>query len=96
MGRVPENAESIALVGGADDEVKGLRATMQLVTAAWSRVVSSQAWLTWLMGGNGVMAPVLPLLLSAELAKWRDHAWGAHAIRRRLRSGPGGAELAGR
>ena len=63
MGRVRENAESIAMVGGADDEVKSLRATMQLVTAAWSRVVSSQAWLTWLMGGNGVMAPVLPLLL---------------------------------
>ena len=36
------------MVGGADDEVKGLRATMQLVTAAWTRVVSSQVWLTWL------------------------------------------------
>ena len=65
LGRVRENAESIAMVGGADDEVKGLGATMQLVTAAWTRVVSSQAWLTWLMGGNGVMAPVLPLLLAA-------------------------------
>ena len=30
MGRVRENAESIAMVGGAEDEVKGLRATMQL------------------------------------------------------------------
>ena len=65
MGRVRENAESIAMVGGADDEVKGLRATMQLVTTAWTQVVSRQAWLTWLMGGNGVMAPVLPLLLAA-------------------------------
>ena len=27
--------------------------------------MSRQAWLTWLMGGNGVMAPVLPLLLAA-------------------------------
>jgi vitamin B12/bleomycin/antimicrobial peptide transport system ATP-binding/permease protein len=65
MGRVRENAESIAMVGGADDEVKGIRATMQLVTTAWTQVVSRQAWLTWLMGGNGVMAPVLPLLLAA-------------------------------
>src|ERR1700722_13579954 len=65
MGRVRENAESIAMVGGADDETMGIRATMQLVTTAWTRVVSRQAWLTWLMGGNGVMAPVLPLLLAA-------------------------------
>jgi putative ATP-binding cassette transporter len=53
------------MVGGADDEVKGITSTMQLVTTAWTRVVSRQAWLTWLMGGNGVMAPVLPLLLAA-------------------------------
>ncbi len=65
MGRVRENAESIAMVGGADDETMGIRATMQLVTTAWTEVVSRQAWLTWMMGGNGVMAPVLPLLLAA-------------------------------
>jgi putative ATP-binding cassette transporter len=65
MGRVRENAESIAMVGGADDEVKGLESTMQLVSAAWTQVVARQGWLTWLMGGNGVMAPVLPLLLAA-------------------------------
>ena len=65
MGRVRENAESIAIVGGADDEVKGLQETMRLVTVAWTGVVSRQVWLTWLMGGNGVMAPVLPLLLAA-------------------------------
>jgi putative ATP-binding cassette transporter len=65
MGRVRENAESIAMVGGADDEVKGIETTMQLVSSAWTQVVARQAWLTWLMGGNGVMAPVLPLLLAA-------------------------------
>jgi putative ATP-binding cassette transporter len=65
MGRVRENAESIAMVGGAEDEVKGLDTTMSLVTAAWTQVVARQAWLTWLMGGNGVVAPVLPLLLAA-------------------------------
>lgn len=65
MGRVRENAESIAMIGGADDEMKGIGLTMQQVTDAWMRVVGRQAWLTWLMGGNGVMAPVLPLLLAA-------------------------------
>jgi putative ATP-binding cassette transporter len=65
MGRVRENAESIAMVGGADDEVKGIETTMQLVSSAWTQVVARQGWLTWLMGGNGVMAPVLPLLLAA-------------------------------
>jgi vitamin B12/bleomycin/antimicrobial peptide transport system ATP-binding/permease protein len=65
MGRVRENAESIAMVGGADDEAKGIQTTMQLVATACTQVVARQAWLTWLMGGNGVMAPVLPLLLAA-------------------------------
>jgi vitamin B12/bleomycin/antimicrobial peptide transport system ATP-binding/permease protein len=65
MGRVRENAESIAMVGGADDEITGLESTMQLVSTSWTQVVARQAWLTWLMGGNGVMAPVLPLLLAA-------------------------------
>ena len=65
MGRVRENAESIAMVGGADDEIKGIDTTMQLVSTAWTQVVARQGWLTWLMGGNGVMAPVLPLLLAA-------------------------------
>jgi vitamin B12/bleomycin/antimicrobial peptide transport system ATP-binding/permease protein len=65
MGRVRENAESIAIVGGAEDEIEGLQQTMRLVTQSWKRVVSRQIWLTWLMGGNGIMAPVLPLLLAA-------------------------------
>ena len=65
MGRVRENAESIAMVGGADDEVKSLDTTMQVVSAAWTQVVARQGWLTWLMGGNTVLAPVLPLLLVA-------------------------------
>ncbi len=65
MGRVRENAESIAMIGGAGDEMKGIGLTMQQVTEAWTRVVGRQAWLTWLMGGNGVIAPVLPLLLAA-------------------------------
>jgi putative ATP-binding cassette transporter len=63
--RVRENAESIAMIGGAPDEMKGLRETFGAVTQAWTRVVAQQAKLTWLMGGNGVLAPVLPLLLGA-------------------------------
>ena len=65
MGRVRENAESIAMIGGADDEMKGIGATVATVSRAWASVVSQQAKMTWLMGGNGVLAPVLPLLMGA-------------------------------
>jgi putative ATP-binding cassette transporter len=65
LTRVRTNAESIAMVGGAEDEVQGLIASMQRVADAWRSVVRRNAWLTWLTGGNGVMAPVLPLLLAA-------------------------------
>ena len=97
MGRVRENAESIAMVGGADDEVKGLRATMQLVTARLEQGRFQPGLADMASGGKRRDGPgAAATARSAELPKWRDHAWGAHAIRRRLRSGPGGAELAGR
>src|SRR6185312_7645549 len=46
MGRVRENAESIAMIGGADDEKEGLATTMRGVGKAWTRVVAQQAKLT--------------------------------------------------
>ena len=97
MGRVRENAESIAMVGGAEDEMKGIGVTMQQVTQAWTQVVGRQAWLTWLMGGNGVMAPVLPLLLAAPNYLTGEITLGrADPVRGGVRAGAGGTELAGR
>ncbi len=65
MGRVRENAESIALIGGEADETRGLRLTLDLLVAAWNRQIKQLARMTWLMGSNWAVAPVFPLLLEA-------------------------------
>jgi len=65
MAHVRENAESIALIGGEADETRGLRLTLQALVEAWMRQISQLARMTWLMGSNWAVAPVLPLLLEA-------------------------------
>ncbi len=65
MGRVRENAESIALIGGEEDETRGLRDTLQSLVDAWLRQIRQLARMTWLMGSNWAVAPVFPLLLEA-------------------------------
>ena len=65
LGRVRENAESIALIGGEADEIRSLRATMQELVEAWLRQLRQMARLTWLMGSNWAVAPIFPLLLEA-------------------------------
>ena len=63
--RVRENAESIALIGGEEDERKGLEETLDEVLARWRNVVAQQARMTFIIHGNTVLAPVVPLLLGA-------------------------------
>ncbi len=65
MGRVRENAESIALIGGEADETRALRDTLRNLVDAWRRQITQLARMTWLMGTNWVVAPVFPLLLEA-------------------------------
>ena len=65
MGRVRENAESIALIGGEADETSGLRATLQHLVDTWMAQIQQLARMTWLMGSNWAVAPVFPLLLEA-------------------------------
>ncbi len=65
MGRVRENAESIALIGGEADETNGLKATLQHLVDAWMAQIRQLARMTWLMGSNWAVAPILPLLLEA-------------------------------
>ena len=65
LGRVRENAESIALIGGEADETRGLRETLQGLVDAWMRQMRQLARMTWLMGSNWAVAPVFPLLLEA-------------------------------
>ena len=65
LGRVRENAESIALIGGEADETQGLRATLTALVDAWLTQIRQLARMTWLAGGNWAVAPVFPLLLEA-------------------------------
>ena len=65
LGRVREHAESIAMIGGEADETRGLAGTMEALVQAWMRQISQLARMTWLMGSNWAVAPILPLLLEA-------------------------------
>jgi putative ATP-binding cassette transporter len=63
--RVRENAESIALIGGEEDEARSVEARLDEVLDRWSKVIVQQARMTWIIHGNTVLAPVVPLLLGA-------------------------------
>lgn len=65
LGRVRENAESIAMIRAEDDEILGLRSGYELVMAAWRGVIAQLARMTLLINTNGVIAPVVPLLLAS-------------------------------
>ncbi len=65
LTRVRENAESIALIKGADDERDRLTETYADAVKRWMHVVSQNCHLTWILNSNSFFAPVVPLLLSA-------------------------------
>ena len=65
LTRVRESAETIALIGGDDDERARLDATFRDLAARWIRVIARQAHMTWISNANSVLAPVVPLLLCA-------------------------------
>lgn len=63
--RIRENAESIALIGGADDEKANFDTTMDEVLSRWGRVIRQQSFITLITHGNSILSPVLPLLIGA-------------------------------
>ena len=65
LTRVKDNAETIALIGGDDDERGRLDDTYSHLFRRWIRVIVWQGRMTWLNGANLVLAPVVPLLLGA-------------------------------
>ena len=65
LTRVRENAESIALIKGADDERERLNETFATVAERWLDVVRQHCHLTWILNGNAFFAPVFPVLLAA-------------------------------
>jgi putative ATP-binding cassette transporter len=65
MTRTRENAETIALIGGDEDERANLGRSFDEVALRWMQVATRQARMMFLNGGNNVLAPVIPLLLGA-------------------------------
>lgn len=63
LTRVKDNADSIALVGGDDDERGRLDATFSELVERWLGVIVWQGRMMWVNGANLVLAPVIPLLL---------------------------------
>jgi putative ATP-binding cassette transporter len=66
LGRVRENAESIAMTRGEADEVIVLRERVGGVALSWRSVIDCIAGMTILTNTNAVAAPVVPLLLMAH------------------------------
>lgn len=65
LTRTRENAETIALIGGDDDERGKLETSFGQVALRWTAVIGRQARMMFLSSGNNVLAPVIPLLLGA-------------------------------
>jgi putative ATP-binding cassette transporter len=65
LTRTRENAETIALIGGDDDERERLDKTFGELAGRWIGVIGRQARMMFLTSGNNVLAPVIPLLLGA-------------------------------
>jgi vitamin B12/bleomycin/antimicrobial peptide transport system ATP-binding/permease protein len=63
--RVRENAESIALIKGDEDERIRLQDTFALAVTRWSAVIRQHSNLTWITNSNSFFAPMLPVLLAA-------------------------------
>jgi putative ATP-binding cassette transporter len=65
LGRLRESAESVALMGGEDEERAGVGQTVSELVRRWVTVVGCQAQITMITFSNFVVAPVLPLLVAA-------------------------------
>lgn len=63
LTRVRENGESIALIKGGKDERSILDRTYGGVIGRWLDITRQHGRLTWILNGNAVLAPVLPLML---------------------------------
>jgi len=65
LTRTRENAETIALIGGDDDEQAKLDHSFDALAGRWVNVIGRQTRMIFLAGSNNVLAPVIPLLLGA-------------------------------
>jgi vitamin B12/bleomycin/antimicrobial peptide transport system ATP-binding/permease protein len=65
LTRVRENGESIALLGGEDEERDGIDGTFSNVLRQWARLAGQHMRTTLVSQGSSIVAPVVPLLLCA-------------------------------
>jgi vitamin B12/bleomycin/antimicrobial peptide transport system ATP-binding/permease protein len=63
--RVRENGESIALLGGEEEERDGIDKTFSRVLWQWARLAGQHMRTTLVSQGSSLIAPVVPLLLCA-------------------------------
>ncbi len=65
LTRVRENGESIALLGGEEEERDGIDRNFAKVLRQWSQLARQHMRTTLVSQGSGLIAPVVPLLLCA-------------------------------
>ena len=65
LTRVRENGESIALLGGEEEERGGIDKTFGNVLKQWTRLAGQYMRTTLVSQGSNLIAPVVPLLLCA-------------------------------
>ncbi|MGE0698155.1 MAG: ABC transporter ATP-binding protein/permease, partial [Hyphomicrobiaceae bacterium] len=63
--RVRENAESVALTGGAASERRALEGHFTTVVERWLAIVRQHGRITWVTNASGPMIPIVPLLFAA-------------------------------
>jgi len=63
LTRTRENAETIALIGGDDDERSSIMHSFTELAKRWIGVIGRQTRMMFLSSGNNVIAPVVPLVL---------------------------------
>lgn len=65
LTRIRENGESIALLGGEDEERAGIDRSFGSVLRQWVRICGQHMRTTIVSHGSNVIAPVIPILLAA-------------------------------
>ncbi|MET0868550.1 MAG: ABC transporter ATP-binding protein/permease [Pseudorhodoplanes sp.] len=65
LTRVRENGESIALLGGEEEERAGLNRALVEVLRKWRALCAQHMRTTIVSQGSGIVAPVLPIILCA-------------------------------
>jgi len=65
LTRVRENGESIALLGGEDEEREGIDKSLRKVLKQWALLCGQHMRTTIVSQGSSIVAPVVPVLLCA-------------------------------